>query len=42
MIGNRCLSQLFAYPDEDMGINQLLELLKSRDRQFMIGCGMKG
>jgi hypothetical protein len=35
MIGNRYLSKLFAYPDEDTGINQLLELLKSRDREFI-------
>lgn len=34
MIGKRYLS-LFTYPDEDTGINQLLELLKSRDREFI-------
>lgn len=35
MIGNRYLSEFFAYPDEDTGINQLLELLKSKDREFI-------
>ena len=31
MIGNKYLQELFAYPDKDTSINQLLELLKSKD-----------
>lgn len=35
MIGNRFLKELFEYPDEDMNMNQLLELLKYRDTEFI-------
>lgn len=35
MIGNKYLSDLFEYPDEDTSINQLLELLKSKDKKFI-------
>lgn len=35
MIGNRYLQALFDYPDEDTGLNQLLELLKSKDIEFI-------
>jgi len=35
MIGNKYLQQLFEYPDEDTSINQLLELLKSKDMRFV-------
>lgn len=35
MIGNKYLQQLFEYPDEDTSINQLLELLKSKDMKFV-------
>jgi len=35
MIGNRYLQALFEYPDEDTSINQLLELLKSKDKKFI-------
>ncbi|HHW37077.1 MAG TPA: hypothetical protein GXX18_07560 [Bacillales bacterium] len=35
MIGNKYLKSLFEYPDEDTGINQLLELLKSKDAKFI-------
>ncbi len=35
MIGNKYLQELFAYPDEDTSINQLLELLKSKDNDFI-------
>jgi hypothetical protein len=35
MIGNRYLSELFACPDEDTGINQLLEFLKYKDKGFI-------
>ncbi len=35
MIGNRYLKDLFEYPDEDTSINQLLELLKSKDVDFI-------
>ncbi len=35
MIGNKYLSRLFEYPDEDTSINQLLELLKSKDMEFI-------
>lgn len=35
MIGNKYLQDLFDYPDEDTGINQLLELLKYKDMNFI-------
>ena len=35
MIGNKYLKDLFEYPDEDTSINQLLELLKSKDMDFI-------
>ncbi len=35
MIGNKYLKDLFEYPDEDISINQLLELLKSKDIGFI-------
>lgn len=35
MIGNKYLQSLFEYPDEDTGLNQLLELLKSKDTAFL-------
>lgn len=35
MIGNKYLRDLFEYSDEDTSINQLLELLKFRDVEFI-------
>ncbi len=35
MIGNNYLQALYNYPDEDTSINQLLELLKSKDEKFI-------
>lgn len=35
MIGNKYLQELFEYPDEDTSLNQLLELLKSKDIKFI-------
>lgn len=35
MIGNKYLQDLFEYPDEDTSLNQLLELLKSKDTKFI-------
>lgn len=35
MIGNKYLQNLFKYPDQDTSINQLLELLKSKDVGFL-------
>lgn len=35
MIGNKYLWDFFNYPDKDMGINQLLDLLKSEDKEFI-------
>lgn len=35
MIGNKYLKDLFEYLDEDTSINQLLELLKSKDMDFI-------
>lgn len=35
MIGNSCLQALCDYPDEDTSINQLLELLKAKDKKFI-------
>ncbi|MGI6627702.1 MAG: hypothetical protein ACOX4K_05055 [Bacillota bacterium] len=35
MIGNRYLQCLHKYPDEDTGLNQLLELLAYKDARFI-------
>jgi hypothetical protein len=35
MIGNKILQALCDYPDEDTSLNQLLELLKSKDMEFI-------
>ncbi|WP_425445850.1 hypothetical protein [Dethiothermospora halolimnae] len=35
MIGNKYLRALFEYPDEDTSLNQLLELLKTQDKEFI-------
>lgn len=35
MIGNKYLKVLFEYPDEDTNLNQLLELLKTKDKKFI-------
>lgn len=35
MIGNKYLQALFEYPDEDTGLNQLLEMLKFPDADFI-------
>lgn len=35
MIGNKYLEKLFNYSDEDTSINQLLELLKYKDPNFI-------
>lgn len=35
MIGNKYIKVLFEYPDIDTSLNQLLELLKSRDKKFI-------
>lgn len=35
MIGNKYIKVLFEYPDIDTSLNQLLELLKSRDNKFI-------
>ncbi len=35
MIGNKYLQNLYMYPDESTSWNQLLEHLKSKDRQFL-------
>ncbi len=35
MIGNKHLRDLFEYKDEDMSINQLLELLKYKNTEFI-------
>lgn len=35
MIGNKYLQTLFEYPDENTGLNQLLEWLKSKDEEFL-------
>ena len=35
MIGNSYLKKLFEYPDADTGLNQLLELLNSKDAKFI-------
>ena len=39
MIGNKYLEDLFNYEDEDTSINQLLELLKYKDPNFI--CSLK-
>ena len=35
MIGNKYLQSLFDYPDEDTSLNQLLEMLKYKDAEFI-------
>ena len=35
MIGNKYLQSLFEYPDEDTSLNQLLEMLKYKDIEFI-------
>ncbi len=35
MIGNKYLQSLFIYPDEDTSLNQLLEMLKYKDTEFI-------
>lgn len=35
MIGNKYLKELFNYQDEDTSLNQLLELLKYKDKKFI-------
>jgi hypothetical protein len=35
MIGNKYLKSLFDYPDEDTSLNQLLEILKTKDMKFI-------
>ncbi|MGI5822457.1 MAG: hypothetical protein ACOX6Z_00725 [Dethiobacteria bacterium] len=35
MIGNKYLQELFECPDEDSALNQLLEILKSKDAKLM-------
>jgi len=35
MIGNKYLQELFKCPDEDTALNQLLELLRSKDAKLM-------
>lgn len=35
MIGNKYIEELFNYPDEDTSINELLELLKYKDPNFV-------
>lgn len=39
MIGNKQLEELFNHPDEDTSINQLLELLKYKEANFI--CSLK-
>lgn len=41
MIGNKYLDELFNYPDEDTGINELLELLKYKDPNFIYSLRME-
>ena len=41
MIGNKYLDELFNYPDEDTGINELLELLKYKDPNFIYSLKME-
>ena len=40
MIGNKYIDELFNYPDEDTGINELLELLKYKDPNFIYSLKM--
>ena len=35
MIGNKYIKNLFDYPDEDTSINELLELLKYKNLNFL-------
>lgn len=35
MISNKYLQSLFEYPDEDTSLNQLLEMLKYKDSEFI-------
>lgn len=35
MIGNKYLQILFEHTDEDTSLNQLLELIKSKDKEFI-------
>jgi len=35
MIGNKYLQELYDYPDENAALNQLLEMLKSQDMNFI-------
>ncbi|MGO1369243.1 MAG: hypothetical protein ACTHVE_03970 [Senegalia sp. (in: firmicutes)] len=35
MIGNKYLAELYSYEDQNTGINQLLELLKYKDQNFL-------
>ena len=41
MIGNKYINELFNYPDEDTGINELLELLKYKDPNFIYSLRME-
>ena len=41
MIGNKYVDELFNYPDEDTGINELLELLKYKDPNFIYSLKME-
>lgn len=41
MIGNKYIDELFNYPDEDTGINELLELLKYKDPNFIYSLRME-
>ena len=41
MIGNKYIEKLFNYPDEDTGINELLELLKYKDPNFIYSLKME-
>ena len=41
MIGNKYIDELFNYPDEDTGINELLELLKYKDPNFIYSLKME-
>lgn len=36
MIGNKYLKTLYEYPDEDTSLNQLLEMLKYKDEDFIM------
>lgn len=41
MIGNKYIDELFNFPDEDTGINELLELLKSKDPNLIYSLKME-